>query len=587
MVTAQQQLNPIKSTLWLKLDEQHISSGINKTHNYGRSDGTPHEIQVGDGITTATFPLCATPKGFEFSDGYYLSPNIDLGTEWSISFHVNYNGANNEYIVGFSTGGGILLNDNAATNYLTYYDGTSRVSAGAALGRDRPYHVCVTKSAANSVKIYIDGILKATAPGTVGNTVLTRIGCSKDNTFYSHAVLLNFEAFKYELNSTQVVSLKNRLSRENITGGTSLFNPVMIPGCILYGGSYVEARATRGEQPTLYTAAADYTPSNAAIVLADDADVPAGLSGTSIKATCSDTATRYFSRAVNIVTGNRYDAAVWIKSDGTADIKVQDGTVLSLFAGPAVPAAWALYTGSDTAQDGSLLVARRNAAAAGTYYFRPVSLVNRSLQSYTPQFTTIPGSVLAQATPTAQPWVSSDGLGIRYQDDFLAWNAPKSATNCLHDGTGSTTIIAVRASVLNAANTIFSTADISNLRTGIGMWFTNANSVSIRGMDSSGVYTLTADIATAVAINTTYVFTLRTLAGANGISLRKNGASVYTGAFSAVSAADHTDTFRIGAQSSSAYPTDGIIGHPFVANRVLSDTECTAVENYILAQATL
>jgi len=246
MVTAIQKLNPIKSSLWLKCDELHSSSGVTKTYNYGRAGGIEHEITAGNGTTTTTFPRLATPKGFEFTDGYYLSPNLDLGTAWSISFHVNYNGANNEYIVGFSTGGGILINDNAATGYLTYYDGTSRISAGVALGRNRPYHVCVTKSAANSVKIYIDGTLKVTGAGTVSNTILTRIGCNKDGVFSYHGVLLNFEAFKYELDATQVTALKNRLSRESITAVSDIFTPAAIPGCILYGGAYQEARATRG-----------------------------------------------------------------------------------------------------------------------------------------------------------------------------------------------------------------------------------------------------------------------------------------------------------------------------------------------------
>lgn len=50
------------------------------------------------------------------------------------------------------------------------------------------------------------------------------------------------------------------------------------------------------------------------------------------------------------------------------------------------------------------------------------------------------------------------------------------------------------------------------------------------------------------------------------------------------SVADPTTALKIG--SDGTYNVDGIVGHPFVANRVLTDAECTAVENYILAQAT-
>jgi hypothetical protein len=367
------------------------------------------------------------------------------------------------------------------------------------------------------------------------------------------------------------------------------WTPASVPGCILYGGAYLEARATRAGQPTLYTAAADYTPSNAAIVLADDADVPTGLSGTSIKATVSDASSRWGSRAGVYIIGNRYAAEWWGKSNGSASILLTDGSAGNLF-GSTTDAAWALKSGESTVTSASLILLRSATAAGSVAYFKPVSLRNLSLQQYTPLYTTIPGSVLAQAGPTAQPWVSSDGLGIRYQGgDLLQWSAAASAVKCLHDGTGGTLIVAVRPSVLNATNVFASTCSQAFDQIGVCPWFTNTNILRLRINNGSGI----ADVdATAVAVTfaagAVYAMAIRVSAGVDGVAVFQNGVRKITATLTAPTAANPTNPLSIGAPSAgSSIGIDGLCGHPAVYNRALSDAEIVQVSNYILAQATL
>jgi hypothetical protein len=342
----------------------------------------------------------------------------------------------------------------------------------------------------------------------------------------------------------------------------------------------------RAEQPVLYTAAADYTPGiNAAI--ADDADVPTGLSGTSLKLTVNDDGRRFCSRPSVFIAGNRYQLQNWIKTEGGAAAFPTDGNGIETLFGGTLSPNWTYISSDATASNSSLLL--RRGAAAGSSFFKPISLRNLSLQSYTPAFTTVAGSVLAQATATVQPWVSSDGLGIRYQGgDMLQWSAAASAVKCLHDGTGGTLIVAVRpVAITGAKATYFSTGANTAGDTG-AVLFEEAGKINFRTMNGGAAFDLAmATAGIEIAINTLYVLTVRVAAGAGGVTVRKNSATVLTGALTAPRAADPTFGLRLGPDSVASDKADGIIGHPFVANRVLTDAECTQIENYILAQATL
>lgn len=589
MVTAIQKLNPIKSSLWLKCDELHSSSGVTKTYNYGRAGGIgggiEHEITAGNGTATTTFPRLATPKGFEFTDGYYLSPNLDLGTAWSISFHVNYNGGNNEYIVGFSTGGGILINDNAATGYLTYYDETNRVSSGATLGRNRPYHVCVTKSAANSVKIYIDGTLKVTGAGTVSNTILTRIGCNKDGVFSYHGVLLNFEAFKYELDATQVTALKNRLSRESITAISDIFTPAALAPS-LWLGAYEEARATRATQQAITdgdmeaVGTVGWAGLFGGTVLSKEAGARTGGTGAQvIRVTNANAGSAGQNKAWTV--GLREKHSVWARVDAgavVAKITDQNGTTL---VSSTATTAWSLLSGDMTAA-GVGWRDLQKAAGGAWIEFDDWSMEVLSLTSYLPRI----GAALTQAGPTAMPWRGQ--YGIQFKDgDILQGGVAASVAKCLHDGTGGTLIVCVRPSVVNAVNYYANTAISSHANHGVGLWFDNANKIGVVVMNGGADYDLLTTAAANVSAGNTYVFTLRIAAGANGVTIRQNGVGKLTAALTAPSAADPSQGLQFGAmEAGNAACTDGAIPDALLVPRVLTDAECLQAERYMYFNAT-
>jgi hypothetical protein len=170
--------------------------------------------------------------------------------------------------------------------------------------------------------------------------------------------------------------------------------------------------------------------------------------------------------------------------------------------------------------------------------------------------------------------------------DGLAWNAAASNVKCLHDGSGGTFIMAVRPSVINAANLVAATAPTAAYH-GVRIGYTNGPGLRVSVGNGSGVFDVDTTVATPLVVGTTYVLTYRVAAGANGVTLRKNGANIITAALTAPSAADPTSALHFGIQVAGGAGVNGTFGHPFVANRVLTDAECTAVENYILAQATL
>jgi hypothetical protein len=344
-----------------------------------------------------------------------------------------------------------------------------------------------------------------------------------------------------------------------------------VPGCILYGGGYQEARAVRAAQPNILNA--EFTDGSAW-------SLGTGWSIADGKATHAAGAGGNLTQDVFVI-GNRYSVPWTLNSSNMVQMLIGSASV-GPNRGPGSFVEEMTCTGSAT-----LFVYPETRACVLESV--GVGARNLSLQSYTPAFTTIPGSVLAQATPTAQPWVSSDGLGIRYKGgDMLQWSAAASAVKCLHDGTGGTLIVAVRPSVVNAVNVLAATCtNVDAAAVGAHIFFTATEAKLIVG-NGTGIWSINVDTPAAFSAGNTYVFTLRIASGDNNARLRVNGASILTTTLNAPSAADPQGAFRIGAQSAgSTQNVDGIIGHPFVANRVLTDAECTAVENYILAQATL
>jgi hypothetical protein len=364
------------------------------------------------------------------------------------------------------------------------------------------------------------------------------------------------------------------------------WTPASVPGCILYGGAYQEARAVRAAQPTLLNG--DFSGGTANWTALGDAVLTAEtyLGRQCLRLNWGGTDYATATQAC-LISGNRYRYAGGMASDVNAGAAVYAGSGRMATTG-ALLNQWIDDTGEATSTSGSLGLWLNQPGDKIARFSAITRLDNLSLTSYTPAFTTVAGSVLAQATATAQPWVSSDGLGIRYQGgDMLQWSAAASNVKCLHDGTGGTLIVAVRINAINAQNVIAATATQNVTQTGINLWF-SAGQISLIILNGSGAYDTNTTAAITTALNTTYVFTVRVAAGANGVTVRQNSVNKITATLTAPSAANPTSRLALGAHTAgSVIGSDAIVGHPFVANRVLTDAECTSVENYILAQATL
>jgi hypothetical protein len=365
------------------------------------------------------------------------------------------------------------------------------------------------------------------------------------------------------------------------------WTPAAVPGCILYAGAYQEARATRAEQPTLVdgdmeaAGVAAWTAMNAA-TLSKQGDAHAGSQ--CLRVAHNGTANP-FARQVVLVNGNRYQYSVAARGDGTKAPVVFVGTPSSV-PGLTSSNAWQVKTGDITAQATEFALMCLT-AAAGYAEFDSLTLANLSLQSYTPAFTTIPGSVLAQASATAQPWVSSDGLGVMYQADSLVWSAAASVLKCMHTGTGGTFGFRVKPKALNAFQ--FAAGNIQDgANPGFFIAYTNANQVRCAVSKGGGPYDYdSGNVACPIAIDGTYTMIMRVASGAGGVSLRVNGTEIISGALTAPSAGDPVNALSIGAGPSVSLPINGICGHVFAANRAIAVAECVQLETYIAAQATL
>jgi len=340
------------------------------------------------------------------------------------------------------------------------------------------------------------------------------------------------------------------------------WTPAAIPGCILYCGGYREDRAVRAASPTI--PGAGWTGANWA---------GAGLGPYLHTAG----ATNDLAQAV-LIAGNRYVTGYTVSGRTAGTVTHKQGT-----AAGTTRSADGTYSDELTAQSTAAIWTPSNDFDGAVLV---QSIVNRSLTSYTPAFTTIPGSVLAQETPTAQPWVSSDGLGIRYQGgDMLRWSAAASAVKCLHDGTGGTLLVGVRFAALTGRHTIAASCIYTAAnQVGAAINYTGANQIITtirRGVDVD----LTLAANTPIAVGTNYVFALRVASGANGVTLWKNGAVVATGALTAPSAADPTNALGFGAHSAgSTVALDGSIPDVALYNRALTDAEIAQATANMLAR---
>lgn len=371
----------------------------------------------------------------------------------------------------------------------------------------------------------------------------------------------------------------------------SAWNPSLVRNCILYGGAYLEARATRGAQPVLVDGdmeAADtaaWAAYNSA-ALSKQVGSPGGVGSRVLRVTEGAVNFPYAGQDVFTV-GNRYrlKPGGYGRSDGVLQACLGFSIALDSWWSGTTSAGWVAIPAKDlTSVAARFAVAGYGGAAGNWAEFDNLAFENLSLASYTPQFTTVAGSVLAQATATAQPWVSSDGLGIRFApSDYLAWSAPAGSVNCLHNGAGGTLVVAVRPDAITVGdNALIETCQSDLTKVGCLFRYSSSGNVVLYVLNGSGVASIEVASAAPVVAGQTYVYVVRIASGANGVTIYQNNVLKYTGTLGAVSAADASLGLRIGGAN-----IDGKIGHVGIYDRVLTVAEAQQITNYILAQATL
>jgi hypothetical protein len=355
---------------------------------------------------------------------------------------------------------------------------------------------------------------------------------------------------------------------------TTNWNPSVVSNCILYAGAYSEAKATRNTQPTIV---------NANFTDTSGWTLGTGWSIANGVATHAAGAQGQLTQSVFTV-GNRYSVPWVLNSSNMVQMLIGSASV-----GPNRGAGTFVEEMTCTGSNVLFIYPETRACVLESV---GVGAANLSINSYTPQFTAVAGSVLSQSTDTAKPWVSSDGLGIRYQGtdgDCLTWSAAPSFAKCLHDGTGGTLIIAVKPSVINNYNYLIGNIGDGNPNyPGILFGYFKTNELYLVVSKGTTPYDLTATFSGTTAANNTYVFAIRIASGTNGVNVFQNGVKKYTGSLTAPSSANPNLPISIGSLG-AGLPTgiNGIVGQPFIANRALTDDEIVKISKFILAQPIL
>lgn len=366
------------------------------------------------------------------------------------------------------------------------------------------------------------------------------------------------------------------------------WTPAAVPGCILYEGPYLESRATRAAQPSQtdldmeVVGVANWPLRSGTVDAARVKDASVFHGGAQSLKITSSTANDGVNRGAAGVAGNRYLITGHGRGDGVKAPGVCiDGSAFDWTGTSSTN--WQPVTAERTAANAVIGWLLHNAAGAGSIWFDDLTLANLSLTSYAPQFTTVAGSVLAQAGDTSKPWAGA--LGMMFDGDLMPWNAPASNVKCAHDGTGGSIGIAYRPTTLKAENRIFATAATAVGNVGVCVSCTNANTIRVRIMNGGGAYDYdSGDVACPIAINTTYAIVLRVVSGAGGASLRVNGTEVISGALTAPSAANPTTGLMLGGDAAGAATNvTGYVGQALVVQRAMTAAECAQYEAAVAA----
>jgi len=446
--TYTQEVNPIKSDIWLSFAEQHTEGGVKATKNFGRyslkkyvtkiSAAQRKYIQLGDGTTASTYPSMIGNKGFRFKGFEYLDTSFTLGDAFSIGMLIRPR-CINKYLCSFSNGGGIIVADANSSGELTYYDGTTRISSGVALDNDRFYFVVVTKDASNNVKFYIDGDLEGTGVGTDTSFDLDYVGCDDSLGNFYYGEIRELFVFGSVLVGVQIGELSDGLYRDienqdvyvpTVSDPLSDTELEMWDGLVTWVDPLNVASLTFAAQPTIADSnmstagTADWT-STANGLLSKESTTP--HDGQYLRLAYTDTSSpRIYPASSEVITGNRYPSSAWLRVAGTthsANFKVGNVSV----AGSKSDSAWELMAGEVTTTGTPWYVADSSNAAGETTDVDDFSIVNISLSALTPRAGTVT-TAFAQATATAQPWQDSTTGLVRFDGtaDFLDYSGAAS-----------------------------------------------------------------------------------------------------------------------------------------------------------------
>jgi len=247
-----------------------------------------------------------------------------------------------------------------------------------------------------------------------------------------------------------------------------------------------------------------------------------------------------------LIAGNRYQAYVYGRGDGTNAPNLGDGSPGAYGTGTS-STEWQ-YIGSEKTA-GDALFAMYHNGATGTADFWGPTATNLSRTRWNPRAGSL-GGYLSQATAGSQPWWATDGVYFAAGDSIVS-SLAASAWIPLHYKAGNGANDApdlVVASVFTVATA------------GDNVLFWTGTPGASAYMAATGVMTFKiaagGDVASVNSPASTIVAGAKVLitctSNASGVTIRKNGVEVATGAYSgACSSSDPNTTLWVGNATGS------------------------------------
>lgn len=283
------------------------------------------------------------------------------------------------------------------------------------------------------------------------------------------------------------------------------WTPAAVPGCILYAGAYQEARATRNTAPTI---------------------PGAGWSGTNWAGsglgpyTHTAGSTADLTQAI-LLAGNRYTAAFAVSGLTTGTVTHKQGTA----AGTA-RSADGTYTDELTCAGSGASIWTPSNDFDGAVLVQ--SIVNLSLSSYSPAFTTVAGAALGQSSAALMPWIDQTVGALCFDGtaDNMTLSGALSSWKCLHDGTGVTVLVALKRT--NSGDYILSTDNAINTNVGVSIRrASDPGTAELRVHNGTGTPVCTVT-QTGLTINTPHVIEY-SLSTEDGAEITVDGVSNASG----------------------------------------------------------